>query len=127
MDVAWCVSEQNFVKIVEDQVNHITKPDAVAAPYAPVADGSKVSVEAMLVDPKGRPALAGNMVAEAQAPGLVNGEVVWRTLIGGANASSHCSRLSLIDVPLHTHRIFIHTISPFVFPTALLYLSRHAT
>ena len=127
VDVAWCVSKQNFVKIAKDPMDHMTKPDAVAAPYAPVADGSKVSVEAILVGPRGRPVFADKMVVEAQATGLVNGEKVWHTLIGGANASSHCSRLSLTDVPLHTHRILIHTILPFAVPTALLYLSRHVT
>ena len=129
-DVAWCVSRLNFVKIAESQLTHKTTPDAVAAPYRATEDGSKrqkVSVEATLADPDGHTAVAQKMLIEAQAPGLVNGEQVWHTLIGGVNVCEHCSRLELKSVPPHTHRILVHTILPFAVPEALLYLSRFVT
>ena len=127
VDVAWCVSRQNFVQIAQDQLKHAMNPGAVVAPYEAIAERKKrarAEVHAKLVDSEGRTALAKDILMEAQAPGLVNGEKVWHTLIGGVNKCSHCSRLDLDDVPAYTHRILVHVILSAALPEALLYLSR---
>lgn len=127
VDVAWCVGRDHFVAIAQSQLEHMTKPEAVAAPYKSIDKqswGQNASVQATLVSTDGHSASAKIMI-EAQAPGLVSGQQVWRTLIGGANICNHCSRLELKSVPLHTHRILVHVILPFAIPNALLYLSRH--
>lgn len=129
VDVAWCVGRDQFVAIAQSQLEHMTKPDIVAAPYQPInkkSRGQNVSVQATLVSTEGHSAFA-KMLIEAQAPGLVSGQQVWHTLIGGANVCNHCSRLELKCVPLHTHRILVHIILPFAVPNALLHLSRHFT
>lgn len=126
VDVAWCVGQDQFVTIAQSQLEHTTKPETVTTPYESIDEQSweqNASVQATLVSTEGHPASA-KMMIEAQALGLVSGQLVWHTLIGGANICNHCSRLELKSVPLHTHRILIHIILPFAIPNALLYLSR---
>jgi len=129
VDVAWCVGRDQFVAIAQGQLEHTTKPDVFAAPYHSIDQGTRrdnVSVQATLVHTEGHSAFA-KILIEAQAPGLVSGQQVWHTLIGGANVCNHCSRLELKSVPSHTHRMLVHIILPFAVPNALLYLSRHVT
>lgn len=123
VDVAWCVSRENFVKIAQKQLGRTPKPDALAAPFTTKGSGQKVHVEASLSDAEGHAARAENILIEAQAPGLVNGDQVWHTLIGGASLCNNCSRLDLNVVPPTTHRLFIHVTMPLEAPNALLYLS----
>ncbi len=129
VDVAWCVGRDQFVAIAQSQLEHTPKPVTVAAPYISIDEqswGQNASVQATLVNTEGHSAFA-KILIEAQAPGLVSGQQVWHTLIGGANVCNHCSRLELKNVPLHTHRMLVHIIWPFAVPKALLYLSRHVT
>ena len=130
-DLAWCVAQDNFVRIAQDQLSQMGKTVNIVAPWEPPAPYNprkRVSAEASLINPDGkRGVLAQNMSLEAQMPVLVGGEIGWRTMIGGSANCGHCSSLQLGVVPQHSHRIVVKTMLEDAVPEALLYLTKLVT
>ncbi|KAL8825371.1 MAG: hypothetical protein Q9191_004454 [Dirinaria sp. TL-2023a] len=139
-DLAWCVSQQNFVHIAQNQLSRPAEktpppPPATAvvvAPWKPAEFNNKrrrLSVEANLLNPDGtkREVLAREIRLEAQMQGLVSGEKVWHPMAGGGADCKLCSSLQLGTVPTHAQRIVVSTVLQGSVEEAWLYLTKLVT
>ena len=121
--VAWCVSQENFVRIAMAGGSSRTSPSTVQADFH-AADAKQYSVEALLTSLDSQKAMEAQYLdIQAQAAGVVGSVLSWRTLNGGEMECSNCASVGIMSLPTQTQRIRAHVDLEPGTASALLYLS----
>lgn len=121
--VAWCVSQENFVKIAMASGSSRTSPSTVQAAFH-ADDVAQYSVEALLTSLDSQKAMEAQYLdIQAQAADVVGNVPLWRTLNGGEMECSNCASVGIMSVPTQTQRIRAHVDLELGTASALLYLS----
>ena len=121
--VAWCVSQENFVKIAMADGSGRTSPSTVQAAFHAV-DVNQYSMGALLTSLDSQKAIEAQYLdIQAQTADVVGNVALWRTLNGGEMECSKCASVSIMSLPAQTQRIRAHVDLDSSITSALLYLS----
>ena len=121
--VAWCVSQENFVKIAMANGSSRTSPSTVQAAFHAVGV-KQYSVEALLTSLDSQKAMEAQYLdVQAQAADVVGNVALWRTLNGGEMECRNCASVGIMSLPTQTQRIRAHVDLESRTASALLYLS----
>ena len=121
--VAWCVSQEEFVKIAMTNGSSQTSPSTVQADFHAV-DTNRYSVEALLTSLDSQKAIKAQYLdIQAQTADVIGNVASWRTLNGGEMECSSCASIGIMSLPVQTRRIRAHVDLETGTASALLYLS----
>ena len=104
---AWCVDQQNFIKISNLLANG-EEAETVQMGFNAVA-GTQYSVEAILTTLDSENLIkAQSMEIQAQRVDVIGNVQSWRTLNAGNQQCSNCASVGILDLPIGTQRIITH-------------------
>ncbi|KAL8712408.1 MAG: hypothetical protein Q9220_003256 [cf. Caloplaca sp. 1 TL-2023] len=123
---AYCVKEDSFVRLANDQLAHKTIPGMIGEAYH-ATKGTPMAVEAVLTGPTMNESIfAARLEMSAQTSDTLNGAQAWRSQVGGLAACTQCARIWIAPVPDATQRVVVKAVLGTAASSGLLFLSQIA-
>ena len=107
---AYCVSTNNFVKIVQDQLTDSNAATRVAN-FKAAGSQSGYAVQAVVTGLDNASCVfVQSLVIQAQSYSTMWDTQIWRTLNNGVNQCTECASIGIGPVPVGTQRIKVNIV-----------------